>query len=170
MDHWKTTSHKVVNFSAVGQCQSNANDHRVPFVTWQVAGDFGYYIQFLFVCRWFLFCLVWVFLTAFLTPISSSINNSLLLGYKIKFAAARAISEQNIFAIRILYITETLLENLRCSESFLGKCEDSHQHCKVWSEMNECTKNKAWMSVSCRKSCKQCGKFSIKLRYFSWYL
>ncbi|KAK4020421.1 hypothetical protein OUZ56_002401 [Daphnia magna] len=38
-----------------------------------------------------------------------------------------------------------------------GKCEDSHKYCKIWSETGECTKNKVWMSVSCRKSCKMCG-------------
>lgn len=41
--------------------------------------------------------------------------------------------------------------------SISGKCVDSHQHCKVWAGMGECKKNTAWMSASCRLSCKLCG-------------
>jgi len=37
-----------------------------------------------------------------------------------------------------------------------GKCEDTNKYCKTWASTGECDANAAWMSVSCRESCKQC--------------
>ena len=35
-------------------------------------------------------------------------------------------------------------------------CIDEHESCQHWAMNNECTKNPAYMLVSCRKSCQVC--------------
>ena len=37
-----------------------------------------------------------------------------------------------------------------------GECVDQDENCPVWSSMGECEKNKAFMVVSCAKSCNAC--------------
>ncbi|XP_042871755.1 zinc metalloproteinase nas-4-like isoform X1 [Penaeus japonicus] len=37
------------------------------------------------------------------------------------------------------------------------QCEDTSEYCTTWSDLGECQKNPTWMSVNCRKACRQCG-------------
>ncbi|XP_047494371.1 zinc metalloproteinase nas-4-like isoform X3 [Penaeus chinensis] len=42
------------------------------------------------------------------------------------------------------------------------QCEDTSEYCTTWSDLGECQKNPTWMSVNCRKACRQCEDYTPK--------
>ena len=45
-------------------------------------------------------------------------------------------------------------------------CKDDNAQCTTWAGRGECNKNPNYMLVSCKLSCKQCGKFSVRISFY----
>jgi hypothetical protein len=80
--------------------------------------------------------------------------------------------------IRLIYVCLMLSVSLSClfwfassdfSNVYVVKtmcfagCIDNHPSCHDWSAQGECSRNPAYMLVSCKKSCRKCsGKLCLK--------
>ncbi|CAH3015713.1 unnamed protein product [Porites evermanni] len=38
----------------------------------------------------------------------------------------------------------------------LCSCQDGYHTCHIWAAKGDCTKNKAWMTKNCQRSCRVC--------------
>ncbi|XP_035705615.1 zinc metalloproteinase nas-4 isoform X2 [Folsomia candida] len=48
-------------------------------------------------------------------------------------------------------------------------CQDNGEHCKYWSEHDECERNPKYMKVYCRKSCNFCGDCHDSNRHCNYW-
>ncbi|XP_063600701.1 zinc metalloproteinase nas-4-like [Penaeus indicus] len=74
----------------------------------------------------------------------------------------RSLSPKDILKLQLLYncanTTETITTEVPVTTVAPDTCEDGNKYCETWAAAGECERNPTWMTVSCRKSCKECGK------------
>ena len=62
--------------------------------------------------------------------------------------------ERHIYINESCIVPELVVLSIFCS---FADCQDGYHTCHIWAAKGDCTKNKAWVTKNCKRSCRVCG-------------
>ena len=60
----------------------------------------------------------------------------------------------------------SLLTEVETKKASVGECADTKHGCAFWAKSGYCESRPDFMHVKCKKSCRVCSKFMLKIIYF----